>query len=836
MRYPMNHNYKSLILAIAAVFVFANVAAAGPADIRGELLAYDGDPSIILYDYNGIGDEASVRFTAAQSCSLLGVQLTGFGGEADIILHVRADNGGEPGDDLVSPYNLTLNGNLQRQNVPLTPPAVLPAGDFHVSWELTEAGKPIPTTDSDGNTEDRSMARNDGGAWTVLPNDVNTRAYVQYFEEPNEGVIMYDGDPQYFLTEYDEVGTQFAVRFTNTRFPDEKVTVDSLALYTTMGSGSGVLKVWADDGGNPGGVLHNQNVNLNGNYQWQTIALDTPIEIIGTDFHAGWELNQDGQPIQSTDGNDNIEQRSKVNTPSGDWTALQRNMNIRAWVTWDSLELMELVYSEDFDDQEFDWRGDWDITDEHSNSPQYSYTDSPDGNYPNDANLEAELITAIDLSQYFGAIVKFWTKYDIETGFDYVYMYASKDDGDTWNLLHTFNGEGVDWHEFQADIGGYAGGTVKFKFNLVTDGAYVVDGMYIDDFEVYGSVLDLSPPLILYDAPDDTVSIPGAFELIATITDPSDVEDAILTYWVDEGNPTDLEPTNIVDDEYYFTIPQVEAGAHVYYYITATDTEGNTGSTAEFHYVSGSVIYYDDDEPEFYTLFADDQLCATRFTPDDPAILVTGLMRFYRDSNHEHEYVDIHVWDVNGGNPGDDMITPFEFFPQSTLEDPEAWSYIDFRGMDIEVTEDFFLGAAFRDTIPAMLMDDLAPHGRSLVYVNGAWAPTSGELHTRVVVDYGGLSVDDENGSVPTEFAIRQNYPNPFNAVTSIGYTVSERTNVSLEVFNLMGQKVATLIDEPHQPGVYSVKWDASETASGVYFYRMSAGDEILVRKMILLK
>ncbi len=103
------------------------------------------------------------------------------------------------------------------------------------------------------------------------------------------------------------------------------------------------------------------------------------------------------------------------------------------------------------------------------------------------------------------------------------------------------------------------------------------------------------------------------------------------------------------------------------------------------------------------------------------------------------------------------------------------------------------------------------------------------------------VSVDDDAPSIPTQFALRQNYPNPFNPSTTIRYDLKENVEVRLEIFNILGQKVRALVNERQAAGSRSVIWDArndiGETVtSGVYIYRISAGEFVNSHKMILLK
>jgi len=92
------------------------------------------------------------------------------------------------------------------------------------------------------------------------------------------------------------------------------------------------------------------------------------------------------------------------------------------------------------------------------------------------------------------------------------------------------------------------------------------------------------------------------------------------------------------------------------------------------------------------------------------------------------------------------------------------------------------------------------------------------------------------SSEIPTVFSLAQNYPNPFNPVTAINYSVPKQNHVKLVVYDLVGREVITLVNEIKQPGNYSVYFDALNLASGVYFYRMVAGDFTDVKKMVLIK
>ena len=97
-------------------------------------------------------------------------------------------------------------------------------------------------------------------------------------------------------------------------------------------------------------------------------------------------------------------------------------------------------------------------------------------------------------------------------------------------------------------------------------------------------------------------------------------------------------------------------------------------------------------------------------------------------------------------------------------------------------------------------------------------------------------SVDRSGNRIPREFGLGQNYPNPFNPSTIINYQLSVPGRVVLRVFNSIGQEVAVLVNEKKDAGVYSVRWDAQGAPSGIYFYRLQAGDRLETKKMIYLR
>ena len=129
----------------------------------------------------------------------------------------------------------------------------------------------------------------------------------------------------------------------------------------------------------------------------------------------------------------------------------------------------------------------------------------------------------------------------------------------------------------------------------------------------------------------------------------------------------------------------------------------------------------------------------------------------------------------------------------------------------------------------------------SAVYGDSAWTaesfvsnPDAGRLQHEV-------GISDNQAAIPKEFFLSQNYPNPFNPVTTISYGLPKASHVKIEVFNIIGQKTLTLVDENQQAGYKKIIWNGHDSsgepvASGVYFYRLRTGDKEIVHKMSLIK
>jgi hypothetical protein len=125
----------------------------------------------------------------------------------------------------------------------------------------------------------------------------------------------------------------------------------------------------------------------------------------------------------------------------------------------------------------------------------------------------------------------------------------------------------------------------------------------------------------------------------------------------------------------------------------------------------------------------------------------------------------------------------------------------------------------------------------AVVFAADTLQPNSGTINVSSVSVTNPLVADVSfSAPIPTGFSLMQNYPNPFNPVTVVGYQLPAVSDVRLGVYDLLGREVAVLVNEKEAAGTHEVKFDGSGLASGVYLYRLTAGDFIQTRKLVLLR
>jgi len=197
------------------------------------------------------------------------------------------------------------------------------------------------------------------------------------------------------------------------------------------------------------------------------------------------------------------------------------------------------------------------------------------------------------------------------------------------------------------------------------------------------------------------------------------------------------------------------------------------------------------------------------------------------------------IFEYNHTHPGNDAVIAllsynrlsFGSFPEE-FEDTYFYAdfykdwirYLKFDGVNWKSNE---FGTGFSFPVDAMLKQD------GSIYIL-----EYGVALSRII--YNNFTSIDEN-EIPEKFSLNQNYPNPFNPSTTITYELAERANINLEIYDIVGGHVYTLVNQYQQAGSYSIQWDGSNkfhqmVASGVYFYRIRVGSFTEIRKMVFIK
>ena len=405
-----------------------------------------------------------------------------------------------------------------------------------------------------------------------------------------------------------------------------------------------------------------------------------------------------------------------------------------------------VLFSDDFESGLSNWvisGGPWGLTTTQSHSPTHSLTDSPGGLYANNVTSYCTMTSGVNLSNALDADLTFWALYDIESGFDYMYIDVSTNLGSSWTNIVAIDGN-APWTQLTYNLGGFVGNSdVRIRFRFETDQGFTLDGMYIDDLSIISYTTDNSPPLVLHTPSEHYEGTLNADTMSVDLVDISNISLAEMKYKVDNGTVQTLNAIDTTNDTYRFVLPQQLPGSWVDYWVTATDSAPafNSITTDTFRYITGNYIKYEAGVVDFVDSYgplspSQNPGCAVRFTLNGSADLVTALIRNYTDINNPNDSIEVHVWDAGTGGPGMDIITPFKVFPEANLMFPNQMTRIDLRPLASQLsglTGDFYIGFLVPQGEAWVTQTTPGTAGRTFFYNGTSWTLDTDDYHFRAI-------------------------------------------------------------------------------------------------------
>lgn len=272
-----------------------------------------------------------------------------------------------------------------------------------------------------------------------------------------------------------------------------------------------------------------------------------------------------------------------------------------------------------------------------------------------------------------------------------------------------------------------------------------------------------------------------------------------------------------------------------------------------------TVLTYDQNVTGVAFGLRDTRRFAVRFTPTTSGRVTGAFIRLVSAAGGRPVSgagpLNLEIFSDNAGLPGariGNLVT------QSFSQLSGGNAYLDLLGarVDVAAGTDYHLvlslaNPASADTVVLAADNGSAPTNRSSIFQNGQWSnfdgpnsPLTGTIRASnliirpIITTVSGISsvAEDARGARPQRFELAQNYPNPFNPTTTIRFAIPQSEDVRLEVYDVLGRKVATLVSERLAAGSYMTQFNASALSSGVYFYRLRAGAFSESRKMMLVK
>lgn len=442
--------------------------------------------------------------------------------------------------------------------------------------------------------------------------------------------------------------------------------------------------------------------------------------------------------------------------------------------------LPEPLFLDDFEAGIGNWnlQSPWSIV---NHNGELVLTDSPIGNYGNNLNISAALSNPVSLANVTNATLSFDLKHSLENNYDFLFVYASAN-GTDWFELAYFTGINQIWQNYTYSLQNYEDGNLYLKFILSTDASVTADGVYIDNVMVSG----LSSVQTVYGDTDAN-----------WILNNYDIHN-ILEYSV-SNDP----------------IPLIDSYPWSDFRLEAADVDNDNRITATDAY------YIYDRLSSYSSAFPAQGGLDISFT--DPFISICIY----------NEYINLdfaHIWNLKSMTMNFSNDYGLDFTSITWYPNVQNFLY----AMNLSNNTLSVLCLADPDvnyTIATIHSNNISQYTHCTGIVND----TDCDMDIHIISNQ-----DDFINPISTE--LLGNYPNPFNPETTIRFSIAkDNTTVRLQVYNIKGQLITTLIDSDYDKGYHNVIFEGIDgqnksLGNGIYFYRLETPDQVFTQKMVILK
>lgn len=531
-----------------------------------------------------------------------------------------------------------------------------------------------------------------------------------------------------------------------------------------------------------------------------------------------------------------------------------------------------ILFADDNNDPSVLWNlqsagsNNWAATTSSYFSAPSSYTESISGNYASNADTKMITKNQIDLTNVTTATLSFRTRWNIENEWDCGQVFISTNNGSNWIPLEgeytkpgsgsgeqptgepVYDGVQNDWVLEEISLSDYIGMQVSLKFEFRADGYLEYDGWYVDDIKIYyytGGSSNNACVDVDYNSGWNMLSVPVApSDFQATSVFP-DVSANVYAYNGSYSNTTELS----IDQGYWVKFDQAGSvticGEKPDDIITLTEGWNLIGSNEIVNSVSDITVAPAGIISSSFFGYNNGYTTADNIEPgkaywvkttSSGTITLNGIGA-KKQNKEELPSGRIIITDA-AGNSSTLYFTKNTGVYKAELPPLPPADVFDVRFNTGNYIESFTTTASVNlqgYKLPVKV--STAGTGISLALSNGEII----KLQDGMTKEFSSLPGDVlkiAGVSGDYDYQLEQNYPNPFNPVTTISFTLENKSVVTLDVYNTLGAKVATLANGTMEAGRYNINFNSAEfgLSSGVYIYKLSAGEFTSVKKMILLK